>query len=457
MKIEKGFGIVLALVCFLDVSGQLITADPAFPAQTDSVIITYNAAEGNLALLGYTGDVYAHTGVITSESSDGSDWKHAPGWGDNSPKYKLERIAADLYRLRIVPTIDDYYGTLPGEKVSELAFVFRSADNSKVGRTASGGDIFYPVYVKGLNVEIIKPDQPMLIVELGDSIFFEAQAQQSDSLILIHDNEIIKKTTEPSIADTLIVDREGKRWIKVIAKNDTGEVADSLYYLTRKEVPVVALPDGVEDGINYLNDTTAVLVLYAPGKAFVHVIGSFNDWEISDKYYMNITPDGERFWITLDSLEAGKEYIFQYLVEGNLTISDPYSEKVCDPQDQYISENTYPGLLPYPEGKTTGIATYLQTAQASYEWSDTDFTPPPVDELIVYELLIRDFIDRHDYRTLTDTIQYFKDLGINAIELMPVNEFEGNSSWGYNPSHYFALDKYYGPKRDLQRFIDTCH
>ncbi|MCK5136819.1 MAG: T9SS type A sorting domain-containing protein [Bacteroidales bacterium] len=457
MRIVKGFGFFLAFFCVLDVSGQIIIANPAFPVQTDSVIITYDATQGNQGLMGFTGDVYAHTGVITQESSHSGDWKHAPAWGDNSAKYKLERIATDLYQLKIVPGINDYYGILPTEVVKELAFVFRSADNTKEGKTASGDDIFHPVYVAGLNVSIVKPAQRPLIVEVGDTIFVEARAQQSDSLILIHNSEVIKKTTEQFVTDTLIVQEEGKTWIKVIAKDDTSEVTDSLFYFSKKEVPVQALPEGLEDGINYLNDTTVSLVLYAPGKEFVHVVGGFSDWELSDRLYMSITPDGKRFWITIDSLEAGKEYIFQYLVDGSIRIGDPYAEKVSDPQDKYISENTYPGLIPYPEGKTTGIASCLQTARTGYEWKNTDFVPSPVDELVVYELLIRDFIEKHDYQTLIDTIHYFKELGVNAVELMPVNEFEGNSSWGYNTTHYFAPDKYYGPKKDLQRFIDTCH
>ena len=457
MKIIKGLVFVLAAVSGVDASGQLITADPVFPVQTDSVIITYDATEGNQALMGFTGDVYAHTGVITNESSDGTDWKHAPSWGDNSPKYKLERIANDLYQLKIGPSINEYYGILPGERVNELAFVFRSADNSIVGRSLSGGDIFYPVYVKGLNVEFIKPDQSSLIVQMNDTIFVEVRAQQADSLILVHDDEIIQKTTESSIIDTLIADREVKTWIKAIAKNDTSEVADSLYYFIRKEVPVEALPEGVKDGINYLNDSTVVLVLFAPGKEYVYVIGDFNDWEITEEYYMNVTPDRDRFWITLHEIKAGKEYLFQYLVDGSIRIGDPYAEKVSEPQDRYISEGTYPGLLPYPEGKTSGIASYMQTAQPQYDWKNDAFTPPPSDQLIIYELLMRDFIEKHDYSTLIDTISYFKKLGVNAIELMPVNEFEGNNSWGYNTSHYFALDKYYGPKRDLQCFIDSCH
>ncbi len=72
-------------------------------------------------------------------------------------------------------------------------------------------------------------------------------------------------------------------------------------------------------------------------------------------------------------------------------------------------------------------------------------------------MLVRDFTANHDYKTLIDTLNYLVNLGINAIELMPVNEFEGNISWGYNPSFYFAPDKYYGPKNDLKAFIDICH
>ena len=60
---------------------------------------------------------------------------------------------------------------------------------------------------------------------------------------------------------------------------------------------------------------------------------------------------------------------------------------------------------------------------------------------MVYELLIRDFTAEHSYQSLIDSLQYLKNIGINAIELMPVNEFDGNESWGYNTSFYFAHDK----------------
>src|SRR5690554_7605996 len=82
---------------------------------------------------------------------------------------------------------------------------------------------------------------------------------------------------------------------------------------------------------------------------------------------------------------------------------------------------------------------------------------PEVDKLVVYELLIRYFTNNGDIKTVTDTLDYLQRLGVNAIELMPFNEFEGNDSWGYNPSFYFAADKAYGTLNDYKEFVDECH
>ncbi len=116
-----------------------------------------------------------------------------------------------------------------------------------------------------------------------------------------------------------------------------------------------------------------------------------------------------------------------------------------------------PGLIDYPTGKTIGIASVLQTAQEPYNWQVNDFVPPKTTDLVVYEMLVRDFTEAHSYKAVADTLDYLENLGINVLELMPVNEFEGNSSWGYNPSFYFAPDKYYGPKNQLKRLVDECH
>ncbi|MCZ6703875.1 MAG: alpha-amylase family glycosyl hydrolase, partial [Ignavibacteria bacterium] len=92
-----------------------------------------------------------------------------------------------------------------------------------------------------------------------------------------------------------------------------------------------------------------------------------------------------------------------------------------------------------------------------YPWQITDFEKPPTEKLVIYELLIRDFLETHDYKTLRDTLGYLKSLGVNAIELMPVMEFSGNNSWGYNPIYHLAADKYYGPAIDFKSFVDSAH
>ncbi|MCU7552596.1 alpha-amylase family glycosyl hydrolase [Chitinophagaceae bacterium LB-8] len=222
--------------------------------------------------------------------------------------------------------------------------------------------------------------------------------------------------------------------------------------------PVAALPEGVRDGINYEpGDTSVTLVLYAPAKSTVTVLGDFNNWTEDTRYIMNKTPDGQRFWLRLTGLAPGTEYAYQYKVD-QLRVADYYSQKVLDPwNDPYITSETYPGLKAYPTGKTTGIVSVLQTAAPAYNWSITNFNRPDKRSLVIYELLVRDFVAKHDWATLTDTLSYLKRLGINAIELLPFNEFEGNNSWGYNPDFYFAPDKYYGTANSLKQFVDSCH
>ena len=451
--------LLIIIFGILQSNAQLITTIPQFPVQGDSLEIIYDATQGSGGLEGYDGDVYAHTGVITNESTSGSDWKYVKtDWGQNTPETKLNRIDDELYSLNITPSIREYYGVPQGEEILQMAFVFRSEDSQLEGKDEGGTDIFVDVYNAELNVVFIQPHQDELVVESGDKIYFEIAANYANDISLYIDDALFAQTTEDVLIDSTEAAEPGKVWVKAVATNDTGMVADSMYYYVRGEVLQEALPAGIRPGINYTDDHSATLCLTAPGKEFVFVIGDFSNWQLEENYFMKMTPDGEHFWLELDGLTPQEEYIFQYFVDGEIKIADPYTEKISDPwNDKWISDNTYPGLIEYPEGKTTGIASVLQTAQEEYNWQIENFVPAPVEELVIYEMLIRDFTTQHTYQSLIDTLGYLEHLGVNAIELMPVNEFEGNSSWGYNPSFYFAPDKYYGPKNDLKKFIDECH
>lgn len=438
---------------------QIIICKPAFPRATDSVEIIYNAALGNGGLKGYTGDVYAHTGVITSASTSPSDWKHAPVWGDNSAKYKLTRIGTDLYRLVIGPSINAYYGIDTHEQVLELAFVFRSADKTKEGKTETNGDIFYPVVNDTLiHIQILSPSGIRNLAQVGDRIPVQVAFSQNDSVQVL-ENGILKKTLFQisEYLDTIEVTQAGKTRIVLKVFKGSEMTSDSFYYYVPTPTPVAQLPQGCTDGINYLNDSTVVLCLVAPHKKSAFVIGEFNNWELDTMYQMKYTPDSTRFWITLGHLTPRYEYAYQFYVDG-LTIADPFARKVLDPwNDQSISSGVYPNPKAYPAGKTTGIVSVLETGKVPYTWKYNNVAIPEKSKLIIYELLVRDFHASHSYQAIVDSLGYLKRLGVNAIELMPVMEFEGNESWGYNPSFYFAPDKYYGTPEMLKKLIDTCH
>ena len=216
------------------------------------------------------------------------------------------------------------------------------------------------------------------------------------------------------------------------------------------------VPTGDGDGVTFLNNGTSVVFnLYAPSKTSVAVIGDFNNWTPTA---MTNSTDGTRWWVEVDNLNPATEYSYQYVIDGTLKVADPYSHKILDPaNDPGIPASVYPNLKQYPTGLTTGYVTDIQYNAPAYNWQVASFTPPAPKNLVIYELLVRDFVATHNYQTITDTLNYIARLGVNAIELMPVNEFEGNDSWGYNPDFMLALDKYYGTPNAYKALIDACH
>ena len=228
-----------------------------------------------------------------------------------------------------------------------------------------------------------------------------------------------------------------------------------------------ARPAGVTNGIYYGADGTSVtLCTYAASKTQaakrVFLLGDMTDWKLSGDY--QLYKDGNYFWITLTGLESGKEYRFQYAVERadgvKKQISDLYSEKVIHPDDQYEPTTVDPSLIAYPSGKgADGYVTVIQPGKPKYEWSDAtlNFKRPNKNNLIIYELWIYDYTEARSLKGLTKRLDYIQNLGVNAIELMPVCEFDGNYNWGYSPNHYFAPDRAYGSETMYKDFIDECH
>jgi 1,4-alpha-glucan branching enzyme len=460
----KHFTLLTFLFCLYTgkMAAQLVTINPPFATADDNgVVITFDASQGSGGLLGEN-TIYAHTGVITSASTSGSDWRYViANWTTNLPKALLTRIGtSNLYTLNI-GNIRTYYGIPSGEAVLRLALVFRNADGTKTGKTTSGGDIFIDINQGGFQAKLNSPQKGSFF-NLSDSFTVSATASTPANLILYANGTQVAQAVGASsltYKNTLAA-LGSSRLNLVLEGNSNGTKSyDSSYIMPRLNPIVAAAPSGIMDGINYINDSTVTLQLFAPSKSFVYVVGDFNNWEFDTDYLMRKTPDQNRYWLTITGLKKGLEYGFQYSIDdGQMKVADVYAEKYLDPwNDPWISAETYPNLKPYPTGKTNEVVSVLQIGQPAYEWKVTNFKKPTNDQLVIYELLIRDFIGKHDFKTMIDTISYLKRVGVNCVKVMPIMEFEGNESWGYNPMFYFAIDKYYGTKNDFKAFVDVCH
>ena len=233
-------------------------------------------------------------------------------------------------------------------------------------------------------------------------------------------------------------------------------------FVTTQNVQAAAMPGWMKQGISYHpSDATKIgLALFALGKNFVHIIGSFNDWKVSNTYLMKRdTANPNLFWLEISGLTPQQIYTFQYRTNDGIKIADPFSRLVLSPDDDpWINHSAvvYPNLPKYPDGQQYDVS-LVQTGMPQYNWAVPNFTKPPKEKLVIYELLVRDFTEEKTWQATISKIPYLKSLGINAVELLPVMEFEGNNSWGYNPSFHFALDKAYGTPEKFKEFIDTCH
>ena len=263
--------------------------------------------------------------------------------------------------------------------------------------------------------------------------------------------------------------------ICVVVRNSDGSAQTSDIFLavednknafTPDSVVEAAVPAGAQHGINYNADGSVTFVLYEKDKNgkrydWCYLIGEFNGWERKSEYAMKRDETAGCWWITCSGFESGKEYMFQYMVgneDTRLRLSDPYSEITYSNDDQWISSSTYPDLRAYPS-QTSGYVSAFEIGRSSYSWSD--FEIEDKNDLVIYELLLRDFTKNGDkegnLKGALEKLDYLETLGVNAIELMPVQEFDGNDSWGYNPNHYFAMDKAYGTREMYKTFIDECH
>lgn len=444
------------------------------------ITIIFNPNEGNGGMVGATA-CYAHTGV----TYDGTQWQKAPTWRGGEEKYKMTQNADGNWELKITPNITEYYGTIqiktsrvPGPdgkpiivkdtivpEVTQLCFVFNDGPKGKLeGKADGNADIFVDLVDAGLAV-IFEGSIPE-ISQVNDKIQLHGVATESANLSLAINGNVVLTKEDKTIDYEYTLPAEGDYVFTLTATNgkETKTVTAQTCVVS---APVkAARPAGIDMGIFYdeKDHTKVTLSTYAASKTapakHVFVVGDFNNWAVSNNYQMK--QDGNFFWLEINGLTPQKEYAFQYVVvreDGVVKkLSDLYSEKVLHKDDQYEPTKVNPDLMKYPV-RGDGYVTVIQTNKPAYQWSDAtlNFKRPNKNNLIIYELWVYDYTPERSIAGLMKRLDYIKNLGVNAIELMPVTEFDGNYNWGYSPNHYFALDKAYGTPEQLKAFVDECH
>ncbi|HEX4932612.1 MAG TPA: alpha-amylase family glycosyl hydrolase, partial [Gemmatimonadaceae bacterium] len=180
--------------------------------------------------------------------------------------------------------------------------------------------------------------------------------------------------------------------------------------------------------------------VWAPHATAVFVTGAFDDWA-GDATPMHPDGDGSSgSWsVDVPGVGPGAEYRFTLRTpDGDLSRIDPYARQV-----------------------TSSVGNAVVYDPDAFDWGDDDYRAPTWDDLVIYEMHVGTFAATGDQRGTFDAarerLPYLKELGVSAVEVMPPFEFAGDISWGYNPSHLFAIESGYGGPDALKRFVRDAH
>ena len=455
---------------FLDIQ----TNYNSYTGGLENATITFRADKAPGQVLQGASKVYLHSAAVTDGSSSTSWGSTTGNWGqDDGVGQMTPTGTTDEWQITI-SDIRNYY-SLPAhladdleQAIYRLAMVFRNADGSLQQKMADGSDIFYNVE-PGVRMEVSSPTSSSLFIEQGSSLNVAATytipsgaATPPAHWTLTYGGSFPTLPQGSNLNYTLTTNTNAQETLTIKGTDANGMAGFTRSYTLYQYQPVTIeeVPADLEYGPNYDDNdpTKCTLVLPTPsaGKEVIYVVGTFNNFTPSEAYKMKRNAAGTAWWLTLTNLSPETMYVYQYLVDGD-PIGDPYGRLVSDPDDQFIDQSRFEDLPAYPSSETSRRATILQTRAAAYAWQVNNFERPAPNKLNIYELHVRDFTTEQTFDAVTARLDYLKSLGINTIGLMPVNEFEGNDSWGYNPNFYFAVDKWYGTPEDLKRLVDEAH
>lgn len=420
--------------------------------ETDQITLSVPGNQIDESAWGVAGNaIYIWSWSLDTTFNNSQDCPTNGSWNNSNEANRLAYNAGtDTYSLTFTPTT---FFNRTG--IGRFGFLLK--DKTGAHQTA---DHFVNVGVLTLNLTNPLANS-VTSVPAGNSINITATTNVNATFQLKANGVVVNSTSTPSTSYSYSFLADDAA-MELIATDASTSITKNAAFILNKARNVVseAIPAWIKQGINYhpTDNTKVGLALYAPYKNFVHVIGSFNNWTVNDAYLMKRdTTNPDLYWIELSGLTAAQLYTFQYKTNDLKKVADPFSPQILSSyDDQWISASTYPGLPAFPAGQGFEVSMF-KTGQTPYNWQVTNFQRPNKENLVIYELLLRDFTQEKNWQSLINKISYLKNLNINAIELLPIMEFEGNLSWGYNTSFHYALDKAYGTPEKFKEFVDLCH
>ncbi|SCY42728.1 Por secretion system C-terminal sorting domain-containing protein [Nonlabens sp. Hel1_33_55] len=454
----KYITLLLTFLVFAFAKAQVSTASPT-PTADQAVTILFDAT--GTPLEGTTQTLHLYAGVTIN----GQDFQNTPtgenAFFDNDPTVNptFTSTGQNSYQITLGPTLNQYFGVNPStDIITAIDFVIRNANGTNGNNPVQTQDYKLTIFQPGLNAVITTPSDNQ-IINLNQQITISASSSQNATLDLtVNNTSIANVNDQQNLSVPFTFDTAGTYEIVFTADTGNDVVTDRVQVFVPAATQTEVRPAGLKNGVNENADGSVTFLLAAPAKSSALLISSFTNWRPT--LATQLKKDGDYFWVTVpaNNFVANEEFLYQYIVDGTIKIADPFSTEILDPiTDQFIKAGNYPNLSAYPMGETTGaisLATYLETP---YQWNITDFQRPDNENLVIYELLVRDFSEEDSYQAIIDNIDYLTNLGINAVEFMPLNEFGGNDSWGYDPAYHGALDKAYGTPDKFKELVDLLH
>ncbi|MCO6147197.1 alpha-amylase family glycosyl hydrolase [Flavobacterium sp. NRK1] len=454
--------LLFGLTAFAQQQTVTYSVSPSAFEEGTSITITINGSSINEASWGVTNNALYYWGwSLDTNYENSQDCPTNGSWTASAETNKFTYNAGtDTYTITFVPTT--FYNRTG---IGRIGFLVKAKDGTGDKKSQ---DIL--VNVGEFQVTLSNPAQnSTTLLASGESFTITASNTGGNASYSLKSNGVEIDSNESTSSYTYNhTNITSNQNYELVITKDESSITKKFAVVVNPVTVSEDIPAGLVDGINYngTDATMATLVLDAPGKDYIYVAGSFNNWMPTSAHAMKKDPATGKFWLELTGLTSGEAYSYQYWVIDETPVAnspkivktaDPYSTLVLSPfDDPGIPAATYPNLPAYPTGQEREV-TVLQTGQTPYDWQVTDFVKPKKEDLVIYEALVRDFDADRNYQDFIDKIDYFTNLGINAIELMPVMEFEGNESWGYNTSFHMANDKFYGPSDKLKELIDLCH